>query len=69
MPVGGVQTALLGGGPWSVRWWRRLQWVLSAWARKHYHYPDLPHGFQVTQLDAPLGGSGFFLAAVFCRYC
>jgi hypothetical protein len=30
----------------------------SVWERKHYLYPDLPHGFQLTQLRYPIASCG-----------
>lgn len=30
----------------------------SAFERKHYLYPDLPHGFQITQLRFPIASQG-----------
>jgi aspartyl-tRNA(Asn)/glutamyl-tRNA(Gln) amidotransferase subunit B len=32
---------------------------VSHFERKHYYYQDLPLGYQITQQDRPIGGSGF----------
>ncbi|MFP6663115.1 MAG: Asp-tRNA(Asn)/Glu-tRNA(Gln) amidotransferase subunit GatB [Deltaproteobacteria bacterium] len=44
-----IRTALATGSAVAAR---------SIWARKNYFYPDLPKGYQVTQLDEPLALGG-----------
>lgn len=36
--------------------------------RKHYDYPDLPHGYQITQYHQPIGKGGYISTSSGKRY-
>ncbi|MAV64234.1 MAG: Asp-tRNA(Asn)/Glu-tRNA(Gln) amidotransferase GatCAB subunit B [Candidatus Marinimicrobia bacterium] len=41
----------------------------SEFSRKHYFYPDLPKGYQISQFDKPICGKGNLKVEVNKRFC